>query len=467
MAPDLVLLQQYAETRDDEALAELIERHRHHVYATCLRILGNRADAEDAAQECFLKLVRHAGQVRTSLAGWLHRCATHTALNTRKQLGARRRRERNYGEARDARVRDRRDPWRAVEPHFDEALAKLPPECGYIVVESYLRQRSRTEIAEELGISRVTLYRRLEQGVTLLRRHLERAGVAVSLGILAALMARRTADARAPAGLAERIRRAVGNLAADGPPPGAGADAPGGPAPWTDPPRTPRTAAGFVVGGILTALLILGVVHQVTTGRVPDPAEAGRAAPADRAGRALWSTARPGRPAPAAAGRRAEFADAVAEAIAAAPAPEPLDPPADAGGAKAADSTWVPFWITPGKSGGGGSRRRAAVGAGKAGGPPAAKAPGRDPWPFAPKAVVDQRLAAVHAASAARRADEEARRLAEPPRRRRRRPDGVRFSVFNGTVSGGRVIRKSRTDVSGPFPLKVGGPRPGNARLGR
>jgi RNA polymerase sigma-70 factor (ECF subfamily) len=54
---DLELLARYVKTREAEAFAEVVARHRDMVYGVCHRLLGNRADAEDTAQECFLQLV--------------------------------------------------------------------------------------------------------------------------------------------------------------------------------------------------------------------------------------------------------------------------------------------------------------------------------------------------------------------------------------------------------------------------
>jgi len=64
---DLQLLERYAETRDAEAFANLVKRYAGMVYATCLRVTGNRHAAEDASQECFLQLARQAGAVPTEV----------------------------------------------------------------------------------------------------------------------------------------------------------------------------------------------------------------------------------------------------------------------------------------------------------------------------------------------------------------------------------------------------------------
>jgi len=92
MTPDLCLLHQYATTGDAEAFSAIVQTYQDLVYSVCLRVLRNAADAEDATQDCFLELARKAAKVKSSVAGWLHRRATHHSLNLVKRAAARRRR---------------------------------------------------------------------------------------------------------------------------------------------------------------------------------------------------------------------------------------------------------------------------------------------------------------------------------------------------------------------------------------
>src|SRR4051794_30770068 len=94
MDSDRILLQRYAASRDAGAYAVLVSRYGRLVYGTCLRIVGNPADAEDVAQECFLELARSAGGVSGSLPGWLHALARHRAVDAMRAGDRRRRRER-------------------------------------------------------------------------------------------------------------------------------------------------------------------------------------------------------------------------------------------------------------------------------------------------------------------------------------------------------------------------------------
>src|SRR6478609_2710313 len=58
---------------DGAALGLLLERHRPRLFATAVRLLGYRPDAEDAVQETCLAAMRHIGSVRDpeSVGAWL------------------------------------------------------------------------------------------------------------------------------------------------------------------------------------------------------------------------------------------------------------------------------------------------------------------------------------------------------------------------------------------------------------
>ncbi len=77
---DQELLDRWVSQRDAEAFKDLAKRHVDMVFATCRRILGNDADAEDATQDCFIALIRARREPGSYLGPWLHRVATNMSL---------------------------------------------------------------------------------------------------------------------------------------------------------------------------------------------------------------------------------------------------------------------------------------------------------------------------------------------------------------------------------------------------
>jgi len=76
---------------DRAALEELLLRHYDLIHAVCRRLTGNAADAEDAAQEALIAIVRGLPRFRgtSSFRTWAYRIATNTSLD---ELRRRRRR---------------------------------------------------------------------------------------------------------------------------------------------------------------------------------------------------------------------------------------------------------------------------------------------------------------------------------------------------------------------------------------
>lgn len=76
-----------AQAGDGAALGVLLERHRPRLYAAALRLVGYRADADDAVQETCLAALRHVGRLRDadSAGAWLHAIVTRACLQQRRR----------------------------------------------------------------------------------------------------------------------------------------------------------------------------------------------------------------------------------------------------------------------------------------------------------------------------------------------------------------------------------------------
>src|SRR5262245_23258775 len=82
MIEDVELLRHYAETRSEDAVAQIVHRRIGLVYSVALRTTHDPQRAEDVTQAVFADLARKAGSLvqRPALTGWLYRSAHYAAL---------------------------------------------------------------------------------------------------------------------------------------------------------------------------------------------------------------------------------------------------------------------------------------------------------------------------------------------------------------------------------------------------
>ncbi|SHN57323.1 RNA polymerase sigma-70 factor, ECF subfamily [Geodermatophilus obscurus] len=93
---------------DHDVLAARFEEHRDRLTAVASRLLGSRAEAEDAVQEAWLRVSRAGSDEVENLGGWLTTVVARVALN---QLRARaNRREEPFDDAPPARLHAAADP---------------------------------------------------------------------------------------------------------------------------------------------------------------------------------------------------------------------------------------------------------------------------------------------------------------------------------------------------------------------
>jgi RNA polymerase sigma factor (sigma-70 family) len=138
------------------------------VVAIAHRVLAERSEAEDVAQEVFLDFHRRHDPEADFAAPWLHRAATHTALN---RIRSRRRRQRRELASADLQ-RDAPDPQQVVEVMEDrrrvrDALRRLPRKAASVLTLRY-SGLSYVEVGAALGVSTGqigTLLRRAEQAL--------------------------------------------------------------------------------------------------------------------------------------------------------------------------------------------------------------------------------------------------------------------------------------------------------------
>lgn len=143
--------------RGDRAAATvLIERHTDATYAQCYRMLRNQAAAEDATQEIFLRLWRHARKWKdkgAKVKTWLYRIAANYCLDQLRK-GGRFMNDDGLTEISD----NAAGPADQLAAHQDrtvilEALEILPERQRMAIGLCYLQEMPNGEAAELMGIS--------------------------------------------------------------------------------------------------------------------------------------------------------------------------------------------------------------------------------------------------------------------------------------------------------------------------
>jgi RNA polymerase sigma-70 factor, ECF subfamily len=157
----------------EEGFNRLVLKHKDRIFGLCLRLLaGNREDAEDAAQETFVKVFHALAGFRmdAKFSTWLYRIAVNTCKNKLVSAPYRQAKSHRGLEAAESdagpsapspsQELDARRRREAIE----SAIARLPEEQRTLVVLRDIEGLSYEEIAASTGLNPGTLKSRLNRG---------------------------------------------------------------------------------------------------------------------------------------------------------------------------------------------------------------------------------------------------------------------------------------------------------------
>ena len=164
-----------AQKGSEDAVAELFARHWSQAYRAAFLVTGDRAAAEDIAQEAFLAALRAlpSFDARRPLRPWLHRIVVNRAIDFSRARALRG--EVGADAAGDAAALPAIDP-RALGDDVAAALLTLGPEQRAVVVLRYLLEFTPGEIGEMLDLPRGTVNSRLRRGLDALSEAIESEG---------------------------------------------------------------------------------------------------------------------------------------------------------------------------------------------------------------------------------------------------------------------------------------------------
>src|ERR1051325_4558911 len=201
---DRDLLKAYAETKSEEAFAELVHKHIDLIFSAALRQVGGDVHlAQDVTQSVFNDLARKAGSIsaRVVLAGWLYTSARYAAARIVRTEHRRRLRERESQFMNEPSTNDTAADWEQLETALDEAMHDLKEADRNAIVLRFFQGSSFEDVGQKIGASADGARMRVERAIEKLRKSFAKRGVVSTGAALAILLAEQSVTA-APAGLA-------------------------------------------------------------------------------------------------------------------------------------------------------------------------------------------------------------------------------------------------------------------------
>jgi RNA polymerase sigma-70 factor (ECF subfamily) len=176
--------------RDEQAFSALVRAYEQRVFALILRMLGNRAEAEDLAQEVFVQVFKAIGTFRSEskLSTWIYRIAINLCKNRRKYLRVRHTSDQDELDAHEERPAttspataaqvDRPDEMmagRQVERIVQRAILALEPTFRECLVLRDVEELSYEEIGQITGLPEGTVKSRIHRARAQLKELVEEA----------------------------------------------------------------------------------------------------------------------------------------------------------------------------------------------------------------------------------------------------------------------------------------------------
>jgi RNA polymerase sigma-70 factor (ECF subfamily) len=178
--PSDIELVEGARAGDRESYRLLVERYQTLVYTIALRMVRDRTEAEDIAQEVFLKVYRSLDQFReeASFKTWICRIATNRCIDWKRKHRTREETTHQVEEA-DRLVDELHErPEQALlrretQGEVRRAIEKMPEKYRTILLLYHFQGMSYKDIAEQENISARTVETRLYRAKNMLRSALK------------------------------------------------------------------------------------------------------------------------------------------------------------------------------------------------------------------------------------------------------------------------------------------------------
>ena len=185
---DHQLLRQHLRDPSSHALATLIERHLPLVQSVARRITNNDEAARDISQTVFLRLVKKASKIPSSLplTAWFHR-ETHSAAVDHVRSETRRQKREQTAASFDS-MNASPQLWEDLAPEIDGAIDQLSENDRALVLLRFYQNKTHPQIARELGIREDAARMRTNRALEKLRAILGKRGITTTSALLASTL---------------------------------------------------------------------------------------------------------------------------------------------------------------------------------------------------------------------------------------------------------------------------------------
>ncbi|GLC89715.1 RNA polymerase sigma factor SigW [Lysinibacillus piscis] len=169
---------------DQNAFADIVSLYQHKLYQVCYRMLGNKQESEDIAQEAFVRAYMnlHTFDQKRKFSTWLYRIATNLCIDR-----IRKKKPDYYLDAEvagtegldmysqiaaDDRLPEEQIEQMELQDRIQYEIGRLPDKYRSVIVLKYIEELSLQEISEILDMPLGTVKTRIHRGREALRKQL-------------------------------------------------------------------------------------------------------------------------------------------------------------------------------------------------------------------------------------------------------------------------------------------------------
>lgn len=168
---------------DAQAFTILVDQHKNLVYTVALRMLKNKEEAEEVAQDTFIKVFKSLNKFKgdCKLSTWIYRIAYNSCLDQLKR-NKRKKQEVAYAEFNGTEIADMNTALTTIARKeraqmIQTCMEQLPPKDAALLTLFYFEEKKLNEMAIVLNLSentvKVQLFRARAKFAKLIQRHVE------------------------------------------------------------------------------------------------------------------------------------------------------------------------------------------------------------------------------------------------------------------------------------------------------